>query len=334
MTKTFKIAIVGCGTISTNHLNAVKALDNVKVVALCDVKRERAEAAAGKFELDVSIYTDYAEMLANEELDSVHICTPHYLHAPMTIAALEKNINVFLEKPICISREEITMLIEVEKKSSGKVCVCFQNRFNPSVALAKKLCAEDGGVKAAYGSVFWYRSEKYYTESGWRGAYSTEGGGVMINQAIHTIDLLCQFLGTPKTVCATKANHHLKGIIEVEDTCEGVIGFDSGKAANFYATTSFDGKDSTTVYLVTEKKRTVMIQQSNVYLNGTQIDDPELVTDYVGKECYGNGHVSLIAKYYSNLASGTEMPVTLESAQYALRVLLAAYRSGDCEIEI
>ena len=137
MTKTFKIAIVGCGTISTNHLNAVKALENVKVVALCDVKRERAEAAAGKFELDAAIYTDYAEMLAKEELDSVHICTPHYLHAPMTIAALEKNINVFLEKPICISREEITMLIEAEKKSSGKVCVCFQNRFNPSVALAK-----------------------------------------------------------------------------------------------------------------------------------------------------------------------------------------------------
>ena len=309
-------------------------LSAVKVVALCDIKAERAQSKKEQFKLDSKIYTDYGELLENEELDAVHIATPHYLHAPMAIAALKKGINVFLEKPMCINREEIEALIAAEKESTAKVCVCFQNRFITAVKKAKEIAAEDGGIIGAYGSVFWERTKEYYTESGWRGAYATEGGGVMINQAIHTIDLLCQFLGTPKTLCATTANHHLKGIIEVEDTCEGVIGFDSGKAANFYATTSFDGKDSTTVYLVTEKKRTVMIQQSNVYLNGTQIDDPELVTDYVGKECYGNGHVSLIAKYYSNLASGTEMPVTLESAQYALRVLLAAYRSGDCEIEI
>ena len=334
MNGTFNVALVGCGTISTNHLNALSKIPNAKVVALCDVKTERAEAAKEKFSLDCRIYSDYSEMLKRESLDTVHICTPHYLHAPMAIEALGLNLSVFLEKPICISNDEITALLEAEKNSLGKVCVCFQNRSNPSVSLAKKLVNEDGGAKSAYGSVFWYRSEKYYTESGWRGTYATEGGGVMINQAIHTIDLLCQFLGTPTTVCATKSNHHLKGIIEVEDSCEGVIGFENGKRANFYATTSFDGKDSTTVYIVTEKKRTVMIQQSKVYLDGTEIEDPTLVTDYVGKECYGNGHVTLISKFYSALAEGADMPVTLESAQYALRILLAAYRSCDQETNI
>ncbi len=334
MNNTFKVALVGCGTICTNHFNALARLDNVTVVAICDKIAERAEAAKAKFSLDARIYTDYDLMLASEKLDAVHICTPHYLHAPMAIAALERNVNVFLEKPICISTDEINALIAAEAASRASVCVCFQNRFNPSVALAEQLCEEDGGVMSAYGSVFWYRSEKYYTESGWRGTYATEGGGVMINQAIHTIDLLCKFLGKPVTVCATKANHHLKGVIEVEDTCEGVIGFESGKAANFYATTSFDGRDSTIVYLVTEKKRTVMINQSKVYLDGVQIDRPELVTDYVGKECYGNGHVTLIAKFYSALVTGDKMPVTLESAQYALRILLAAYRSDDQQIDI
>ncbi len=334
MKKTFKVAVVGCGTICANHINALTRLDNVKIVALCDINTAKAEKVKAQYALDSVIYDSYEKMLESEALDAVHVATPHYLHAPMAISALSHDINVFLEKPICITTDEIEQLIDAEANSRGKVCVCFQNRFNPSVALARKLIDEDGGIKSAYGAVFWYRGEKYYTESGWRGTYATEGGGVMINQAIHTIDLLCQFLGKPKSVCATIANHHLKGIIEVEDSCEGIIGFENGKKANFYATTAFDGKDSTTLYLVTENKRTVMIQHSDVYVNGVKVDDPTLVTGYIGKECYGNGHTTLIANFYDALENGKAMPVTLESAQYALRILLAAYISKDTEIEI
>jgi len=334
MDKIYKIALVGCGAIAPNHLRAVKSLSNVKVVALCDIKLEKAEKRKNEYELDCNLYTDFDDMLEKEQLDSVHIATPHYLHASMAIKALEKGINVFLEKPMCINREEIVKIMDAEAKSCASVCVCFQNRFNPSTILAERIANEDGGVKSAFGSVFWYRDEKYYTNSGWRGKYATEGGGVMINQAIHTLDLLCYYLGTPKSVMANVANHHLKDVIEVEDSAEGIISFENGKKANFYVTTAFEGRDATILYLVTEKKRRIQVQYSAVYVDGEKIDDPSLDSDFVGKECYGNGHTYLIAKYYDALSSGKEMPVTLASAQYALRILLASYKSNNNDTQI
>ena len=331
--KIFKVALVGCGSIASNHLKALVDNESVKIVALCDIKPERAERRRAEFAPEATIYESFDEMLEKEELDVIHIATPHYLHAPMAIAALDKNINVFLEKPICINLQQLDELLAAEARSEGSVCVCFQNRFNPSTIIARRLADEDGGVLSAYGSVFWYRNEPYYTKSGWRGSYATEGGGVMINQAIHTIDLLCEFIGKPVSVIATKSKHHLKDIIEVEDSCEGIINFENGKHANFYATTSFEGKDATTVYLVT-KNHTIQIQYSAVYYDGEKVEDPSLVADFCGKECYGNGHKYLIAKFYEALACGDPMPVDLKDATYAIKVLLAAYRSNDQETEI
>ena len=334
MNTNFNVALIGCGGIAVNHLQAIGYLDNVKVVALCDIKPEKAQALNEKFGLNAKIYTDYIEMLNTEKLDAIHVATPHYLHAPMTIEALNRDVNVFLEKPMCMTRQEIADMLDAEKNSNARACVCFQNRYNPSTLMAKKVAEEDGGAISAYGCIFWERTKPYYTESGWRGTYATEGGGVLINQAIHTLDLVCQFLGKPKKLWATKANHHLKGVIEVEDSCEGLICFENGKRANFYATTSFEGRDATILYLVTEKKRRIQLQYSAVYVDGEKIEDPSLVSDFIGKECYGNGHMYMIENYYNALKNGKEMPVTLESAQYALRVLLASYKSNNEETNI
>ena len=333
MKKTFKVALVGCGAVSKNHLAALATIDNVSVVALCDVNRERAELRAAELKSECTIYEDYETMLEREALDAVHITTPHYLHAPMARLALERGINVFLEKPMCISLDEIDELLEIEKKSSGRITVCFQNRFNPATLVARRIADEDGGVISAYGTVIWERSEKYYTSSGWRGAYATEGGGVMINQAIHTIDLLCQFLGKPTTVCATTANHRHKGIIEVEDSCEGVIGFESGDSASFYATTAFTGYDSTSIFLLT-KNHKLEIRNNRLYLDGEHVEEGRDHDNYVTKACYGNSHATLIERFYSALESGADMPVTLESAAEAIRILLAAYKSNDTLISL
>ena len=256
----YRIALVGCGTVSGNHLQALAALPQVRVCALCDIHPERAQAAKDKYALDAEVYTDYSRMLAEAKPDAVHICTPHYLHTPMAVEALRQNIHVFLEKPMATSREEIRALTAAEAESRGRLTVCFQNRFNPTTEAALRLCREDGGVESAYGAVFWERNEVYYTGSEWRGRRATECGGVMINQAIHTIDLLTVFMGRPVSLCATTANHHLKGIIEVEDSCEGMIRFENGKYANFYATTAFHGTDSTEIFLLTRRGRKIEIR--------------------------------------------------------------------------
>lgn len=328
MKKIYKVALIGCGSISKNHLAALKALDFVNVVALCDVKADKAEARKEEFGLDSRIYTDYNKLLECEELDAVHIATPHFLHAEMAINALERDINVYLEKPMAISLSEIEKILAAEKNSKARITVSFQTRFNPATIEAMKIAEADGGVVSGYGSVFWERGEKYYTESGWRGSMTTEGGGVMINQAIHTIDLLCFFLGKPQKVCATIANHHLKGIIDVEDSCEGLILFDEGKQANFYATTAFKGYNATSLFLLT-KNHKIEIRDSRLYVDGQHIKEGNDHENFVSKACYGNGHFTMIAKFYDALDSGDEVPVTAESASYALKILLAAYRSGD-----
>ena len=324
--KIFNVALVGCGTISYNHLTALSMLENVKVVALCDIKPEKAEARRDEFKLDCKIYTDYYEMLEELPLDAVHVTTPHYLHAPMTIAALKKDIYVCLEKPMCISREEIAALLEAERNSKASVTVSFQTRYNKANMIAKKIAEEDG-IVSAYCSNFWQRTNEYYTESGWRGAYATEGGGVMINQAIHNIDHLIGLLGKPIALYATKSNHKHKGIIEVEDTCEGMVEFENGLIGNFYATNAFTGASRTSIFVKTTNHM-LEIRNNKLFIDDKLVEDDD-ASAFLGKEVYGNGHVILIKKFYEAIETGAEMPITLESAQWALRLLLAAYESND-----
>lgn len=324
--KNYNIALVGCGKISFNHLTAISKLPEINVAALCDIKPERAEARNSEFGLSAKIYTDYYEMLKSEKLDAVHIATPHYLHAPMTLAALERDIYVCLEKPMCISTVEITELIEAEKKSRAKVAVSFQTRYNKANMIAKRIAEEDGMV-SAYCSLFWQRTNEYYTESGWRGAYSTEGGGVMINQAIHSIDHLISICGKPVAVTATTSNHKHKGIIEVEDTCEGMVEFENGIFGNFFATNAFRGDSKTTLFFKTANHE-LEIRNSKLYIDDKLAEDTE-TAGYLGNEVYGDGHLTFIKKFYEAIEDGTEMPITLESAQWPLRLLLAAYKSND-----
>lgn len=326
--KHLNVALIGCGVISDNHIIPILECECAELVALCDIDISRAESKARQHGISPALYSDYVRMLDTEKLDVVHIATPHYLHAEMTLEALRRGINVFLEKPMCINRDDIEKLIEAERASTARVCVCFQNRFNPATIYAKDIIDKDGGAVTAYGALFWKRDKAYYESDAWRGMSATEGGGVMINQAIHTIDLLCFFLGKPEKVCATTANHSLKGVIDVEDSCEGVIYYEDGKQANFYATNSFRGFDSNTVVVMTKNHR-VEVSRSHLYVDDVRIDDADNNIPNIGKACYGSGHGDVIKSFYSSILLGTEPPITLESAQYALRVLLAAYDSHD-----
>ncbi len=328
MKNKFNVALIGCGVISDNHLTPLLSNPSVELVALCDIDYSRAEDKLKKHGINIPIFTDYIDMLDSLDLDAVHIATPHYLHCEMTIEALRRNINVFLEKPMCISEEEIARMLEAEKNSSARVCVCFQNRLNPSTILAKKLCEEDGGAISGYGSLFWNRDEAYYAQDAWRGKMVTEGGGVMINQAIHTIDLIHIIMGIPVSVTATKANHSLKGIIDVEDTCEGIIYFENGNQANFYATNSYRCRDNNYVYIQT-KNHKIEIRRDHIYLDDVRIDDEKGEIPLLGKAVYGIGHSELINRFYDAIESGADMPIPMESAQWAVRIILAAYKSED-----
>jgi predicted dehydrogenase len=332
MNKKFKVAVIGCGTIAKTHLISLSLIPNCEVTALCDTVGERAEKYASEFSKTAKIYTSYIEMLENEELDAVHICTPHYLHSKMTIDALNRGVNVFLEKPLCISLSEIDEMIEAERKSSARASVCFQNRLNDSFLYAKNIVENSDEKFNAYATVFWYRSKEYYEADEWRGKWATEGGGVMINQAIHTIDLMISLLGNPKSVTATISNHHLKDTIEVEDSSEGVIEFENGSVGNFYVTNAAPVGDRITLVL-NSKSTKIEIRGQDISVNGKSIDFPKTIS-YLDKEYYGSRHPDIIKNFYEALSTGADMPVSLKSASKVIKVILAAYKSHDKKIII
>ena len=262
-----KVNLVGCGGVSKCHFNAINMLKNkgAELTAVADIVTDKADAKAQ--ENSCKAYYDYVTMLNEEKPDVVHICTPHYLHVDMAVEALERDINVVLEKPCGTSVEGLKRLIEAEKASKGKLAVCFQNRYNSSVVFAKELIESKkfGEVKSARAIVTWRRDEDYYSSDAWRGTWEQECGGVLINQAIHTHDLMQYLCGkTTKTVEGHISNYHLKDYIEVEDTASVYFTYEDGTRAVYFATNA-SGDNSDPIVEIFCEKAVIRVEGSSVF---------------------------------------------------------------------
>ena len=150
-----KTAVIGIGVIGNVHLGILLDM-GITPVAICDVD----ESATAKYP-QFKAYTDYMEMLDAEKPDVVHICTPHYLHAEMAIYALERDINVLCEKPLCVNREEIDAILKAEENSKAQLAVCFQNRYTPRNICVREYL-KNKTVTSGFATVFWQRGADYY----------------------------------------------------------------------------------------------------------------------------------------------------------------------------
>lgn len=323
-----KSAIVGCGGIAGVHGEVLNRSSKTSLAAFADIKKERAEAFAEKY--GGKAFNSLEAMIDAEQIDVLHICTPHYLHVPMAKYALERDINVLMEKPPAISHAQMEELKQV--KTNAKLGICFQNRYNKDVSKARELIlsGKAGAVLGARAFVTWHRNEAYYTQSGWRGALATEGGGVLINQTIHTLDLLCYFLGKPTSVEAHICNHHLKGVIEVEDTAEAYVMF--GKvAACFYATTAFC-QDSPVLLEIVCENMTLRMESGRLvcsYKDGKS-EVVSFETDHcLGKSYWGYGHLMLIEDFYNCLEERKKFPVGIEEVSNTLNLMFGIYESSQ-----
>lgn len=328
-----RAAIVGCGSIAHVHAESISRLDGVTLAASADIIGERAQEFANRH--GGNAYVSLEEMLAKEKPDVLHICTPHYLHEPMILYALKHGVHVFSEKPPVISKQQLDELLSLHtEKYLG---FCFQNRYNPSICLVKKLLESNaaGNVIGARGIVTWERDASYYTESTWRGKQATEGGGALINQAIHTMDLLVYLLGTPQSVDAVMHNHHLKEVIEVEDTLEAYIHFPDASAL-FYATTAYCDNVPPLIELSCEN-RTIRIEDHAVtyYYRDGRIETPKLPSvEALGKDYWGSGHMSCIADFYQSIRENSRFTLDLAGTQDTIRLMLASYESARTRKEI
>lgn len=327
-------AIVGCGNIAAVHAASLDQLEGCELVGFADIKKERAENFAEQY--GGNAYISLEEMLEKEKPDVLHICTPHYLHVPMAVCGLNHGAHVFMEKPPVISKKQLKELETAIQSAEKRIGFCFQNRYNPCVLLTRRLLeTEAGSVIGARGLVTWSRDEAYYTESGWRGMLATEGGGVLINQSIHTLDLLVYLLGKPLWADAGMSNHHLKGIIEVEDTMEAMVRF-ADKNACFYATTAYCA-DMPPIIEIACENMTIRIEDPEVTVRWRdgRVEKPQLeAKSPMGKSCWGSGHAGCISAFYHALETGERFEEDWDGVRDTVRLMLAVYESARKKIPV
>ncbi len=321
-----RIGLIGCGAIASMH---VEALSRHEIVALCDVETAKAERLKEKYNLSCEIFSDYRQMLDCARLDSVHICTPHYLHTEMSIYALERNVHVLCEKPMSMNEEELLALQSAVKKSKAQFGVCFQNRYNESTLQAKAFL-KDKTVLGGEGNIFWHRGDEYYLSSNWRGRLDKEGGSVLINQSIHTLDLLCYLIGAPCSVVATTANLQHQSSIDTEDVVAASYQCDNCEFTLFGTTNALMDKPA-------EIK--IQAKDSRLWMVGNCLELNGEVTfensrRLRGKNVWGNGHQALIADFYQSIANGTPFAVNFDEAATTHRAVFATYRSKGRRVEI
>ncbi len=231
------VGIIGAGAIASAHAKAYSQLKSkVALVGVADIDEERAQNFAARFQ--VPIWTSEPEdLLARDDIQIISLCTPHYLHAPMAIQALRAGKHVLVEKPLATSLEEADQMISTAEKANRNLGVVFQLRFEADVARAKKVLESGAIGQPFYAEVscLWWRRPVYY-EVSWRGKWATEGGGALINQASHHVDLLLHLLDMPAEVSATLDT--VAHEIEVEDWCLATLKWHSGMHGSFCASTA------------------------------------------------------------------------------------------------
>ena len=319
-----KTAIIGLGNIGRVHAK-VLSLIGAEIVALSDIEIGRAERIRDEFAPKARVYDDYKVMLERETVDVVHVCTPHDMHAEMVVYLLKKGINTLCEKPLCISERELDAIFAAEAESSAILGVCQQNRYNPSTVFLKKYL-EDKKVLGAHGSVVWHRDEKYYRDSPWRASKSRAGGGALINQALHTLDLCQMLAGEPQKVVARAENLAHKGVSEVEDTLTAV--FSEGADITFFTTIAAAVDMPIEVTLKLDGGDVATLTPHAVLVNGKTVFEEER-RDFHGKVCYGLSHETLISDFYDCIENDREFPITAREAAKVLRLIYAAYKSAE-----
>lgn len=233
-----KTGIIGCGKVTGMHAAALKAISKSAFTAVCSRDEKKSREFASRY--GVKGYTNITEMVSKEKLDMVTICTPHPAHMAAAIEAMKAGANVLIEKPLASSLEDCDAMLSVSRETGKKIGIISQRRFY-SPCLRLKEAIDSGKIgKPALGTVFMFgwRDEAYYKSDSWRGKWKEEGGGVLVNQAPHQLDLLQWFMGSEieEVYGIWKNINH--PYIEVEDTALAIIKFKNGGVGNIVVSNS------------------------------------------------------------------------------------------------
>lgn len=336
-----KYALIGCGRISPNHVEAAKNnSDNLEFAAACDLREENIERVltiTNSLDLNINRYTDYKEMLAKEQPNLVAIATESGEHAKIALDCIEAGCNVIIEKPIALSLSDADKLIEAAEKKGVKLCACHQNRFNKSIAKIRGALEAGKFGRLLHGTahIRWNRGKDYYVQAPWRGTWKEDGGALM-NQCIHNIDLLRWMMGDEikEVVAFTDRLEH--NYIEAEDLGLALVRFANGAYGIIEGTTNiYPSNLEETLYLFGETG-TVKAGGKSVNLIeewrfADDDEDPEEVKEKYADNppnVYGFGHTPLYKDVIDAIINDRAPYVDGHAGRRALELVLAIYKSA------
>ena len=328
-----RVGIIGCGRISVMHLISLSLVQEAELVACCDIRKERAEETARKY--GAKAYVSYEEMLDTEQLDAVHICLPHYLHSKAACYAFERGVHVLTEKPMDVDLESAERAVETAKAQGVLFGVIFQCRYNNSAQLVKHAVESGklGKIISARSTLTWTRPDSYYGESDWKGTWDKEGGGVVIDQAIHSIDLVHWLVDSDvESVSCSMANRGHK-CVNVEDSAEGLITYKNGVRYGFYCMNNYGCDEPIEIRLYCENgKVTFGYDDAYIVYNDGSVEeahqDEQTVEYEGGKDYWGFQHERQIRQFYDAVLGKEKLEISGEEALKTHRLIMKIYEMG------
>ena len=334
------VAIVGTGSISNLHVQGLLEFkERCKIVALCDIYPEKAEEMKKRYGLTCEVFSNHKSMLDSDiKIDMVHVCTPPYVHASISIDCMNKGINVLCEKPMATSVEECDRMLEAKKRNGVTLGIIAQNRFRNEVYKLKKVLDSGlvGKLKFVQVNSFWWRAHCYY-DLWWRGTWEKEGGGPTLNHAVHHIDMLNWMTGKAPTEVMSMLTNVCHDNAEVEDLSVACVRYDDNSMANIISSVISHGEEQGIV-IQCEKAKISMpwdIKAEVGMENGFPNDEKNQklikeVTDYYNNlpDLSYEAHTGEIDNFLTALEKGEEPLITGEDGKRTIELITGIFAAG------
>ncbi|MFP4056798.1 MAG: Gfo/Idh/MocA family protein [Candidatus Brocadiia bacterium] len=337
-----QFALIGCGMVGQHHITAIEGVRGARLAAICDVNEQAARRFADAN--DVPWYTDYHEMLeAQPEVDVVNVCTPSGLHLEPALAAIEAERHCVVEKPLEITLDRCDQLIEAADRAGVHLATIFPSRFGAAARELRKALDQGRFGRLTIGDaiVRWWRTQDYYDSGGWRGTWKLDGGGALMNQSIHCVDLIQWYMGDAKAVSAI-AGCLAHERIEVEDAAIVAVEWANGAFGVVQGTTAaWPGFDKRIA--ISGDAGSAVLEEDRLTVWQFQRErqrDQKVRAGQAGAEDHGSGasdpmafspenHRRQLADFCKAIDKGTRPLVDGREGRKAVEIILAAYRSAE-----
>jgi predicted dehydrogenase len=326
--KTLRIGLVGVGAAAQiNHIPALKKVEGLELVALCDRDPEKAHRVSQKFGIPASVGR-IEELLEIDGLDAVDICTPNYLHAPMAVAALEAGKHVLCERPFARSAEEAAMMAKAAKKSDCTLACAVQHRFRPDAQLLRRFVEKGDMGEIFLAKAGWLRQKTEWDSDEWRRTKRESGGGVVLDLGFQMLDLSLWVLGSPKIVSVT-ANVHRNKKGDVEDSATAFFRLDSGATLTLELTWGLLMEKDFAYLNLFGSGGAALLNPFRVHkgMHGTLVNvTPTLETS---RHQYRQSMELQVAHFAESLRSGKKPMGSVEEIMGVMELVDAVYRSAE-----